>query len=78
MIADFPICVVSVFRYPDENLLSVVTPLTYEPLGIAVPRGDAHLVNWLENLLESLDGSGTIDALNVRWFEDANWMLELP
>jgi len=78
MIADFPICVVSVFRYPDENLLSVVTPLTYEPLGIAVSRNDPHSVNWLENTLALLKGSGRIDAMKASWFEDASWLLKLP
>jgi polar amino acid transport system substrate-binding protein len=28
MIADYPICLVSVYRYPNEGLLSVVTPLS--------------------------------------------------
>jgi polar amino acid transport system substrate-binding protein len=78
MIADFPICVISVFRYPKDGLLSVVTPLTYEPLGIAVPREDYHFVNWIENFLEVLDGSGRIDEIRERWFEDASWLPELP
>ena len=78
MIADFPICVVSVFRYPDEGLLSVLTPLTYEPLGIAVPRRDFHFVNWLGNFLDIVEGSGQLDELRERWIEDASWLLRLP
>ena len=38
MVADYPICVVSIFRYPDQGLLSVVTTLTYEPIGVGVRR----------------------------------------
>ena len=34
MVADYPICVVSVFRHPDKGLLSIVTTLTYEPIGV--------------------------------------------
>jgi polar amino acid transport system substrate-binding protein len=49
MIADYPICVVSVFRYPEAGLLSVVTPLTYEPIGIAIPAHDPLLMNWATN-----------------------------
>ena len=45
MIADYPICVVSVFRYPEAGLISVVTPLTYEPIGIAIPANDPLLMN---------------------------------
>ena len=74
MIADYPRCVVSVFQYPDQGLLSVVTPLTYEPYGIAIPAGDPHLINWLENFLDTLDQTGTLDELTDRWFEDVSWL----
>ena len=78
MIADYPICVVSVFRYPKEGLLSVITPLTYEPLGIAVPSYDPHLVNWVENFLDSLEATGGMDELTERWFGDSSWLYQLP
>jgi polar amino acid transport system substrate-binding protein len=78
MIADYPICVVSVYRYPNEGLLSVITPLTYEPLGIAVPSYDPHLVNWVENFLASLEETGGMDELTARWFGDASWLYRLP
>lgn len=78
MIADYPICVVSVFRYPDAGLMSVVTPLTYEPIGIAVPAGDPLLVNWLENFLASLIDSGGLDDLKEKWFASGAWLSKLP
>ena len=78
MIADYPICLVSVYRYPNEGLLSVITPLTYEPLGIAVPSYDPHLVNWVENFLASLEETGGMDELKERWFEDVSWLNQLP
>lgn len=78
LIADYPVCVVSVFRYPNKGLLSVVTPLTYEPLGIAVPANDPHLINWVENFLNNLEGSGNLEALRDQWFGDTSWMSELP
>ena len=77
MIADYPICVVSVFRYPDAGLLSVLTPLTYEPLGIAVPGNDPLLVNWVQNTLNSLEGSGRLDELKLKWFAEGSWLDQL-
>lgn len=77
MIADYPICVVSVFRYPDAGLLSVVTPLTYEPLGIAVPANDPLLINWTENALANLEGSGILDELKLKWFARGSWLKKL-
>jgi len=78
MVADYPICVVSIFRYPDAGLLSVITPITYEPLGVAVPAGDPLLVNWLENFLASVKGSGNLDELKLKWFATGSWLRELP
>ncbi len=76
MVADYPICVISVFRFPDKGLLTVITPFTYEPIGIAMPR-DPALMNWMENFLSILDGTGRLDDLEVRWFEDASWLKEI-
>ncbi len=77
MIADYPICVVSVFRYPDAGLLSVVTPLTYEPIGIAIPANDPLLMNWTTNTLNSIEASGSLDELKLKWFTEGDWLEEL-
>ena len=77
MIADYPICVVSVFRYPDAGLLSVVTQLTYEPIGIAIPANDPHLMNWTHNTLNNIEGSGLLDELKLKWFAEGNWLNKL-
>ena len=78
MVADYPICVVSVFRYPNEGLLSVITPLTYEPIGIAMPSYDPHLVNWVENFMAILEETGEFDEMTERWFGDGSWLKRLP
>ena len=78
LVADYPICVISVVRYPEEGLMSIITPLTYEPLGIAIPLNDPHLVNWTENFLKSLEGSGALKELKKRWFENPSWLNKLP
>jgi len=77
MIADYPICVVSVFRYPEAGLLSVVTPLTYEPIGIAIPANDPLLMNWATNTLNSIEASGNLDELRLKWFARGAWLDKL-
>jgi polar amino acid transport system substrate-binding protein len=77
MIADYPICVVSVFRYPDAGLLSVVTQLTYEPIGIAIPANDPLLMNWTYNTLNNIEGSGRLDELKLKWFAEGDWLDKL-
>ena len=77
MIADYPICVVSVFRYPEAGLLSVVTQLTYEPIGIAIPANDPLMMNWTRNTLNNIEGSGILDELKLKWFAEGNWLNKL-
>ena len=77
MIADYPICVVSVFRYPEAGLLSVVTPLTYEPIGIAIPANDPLLMNWTSNTLDNFEASGVLDELRLKWFARGSWLDKL-
>jgi polar amino acid transport system substrate-binding protein len=77
MVADYPICLVSVFRYPEEGLLTVVTPLTYEPIGIAIPANDPLLLNWLENFMNTMEVSGNLENITDYWLEDASWLQDL-
>ncbi len=77
MIADYPICVVSVFRYPEAGLLSVVTQLTYEPIGIAIPANDPLMMNWTQNTLNGLEESGILDELKLKWFAGGDWLNKL-
>ena len=80
LVADFPVCAVSVFRYlpKDEALACLMTPLTYEPIGVAMPASDPHLINWVENLLNTLKGNGEMKELRDKWFRSTGWLSELP
>jgi polar amino acid transport system substrate-binding protein len=78
MIADYPICLLSVIRNPDHNLISVVPPFTYEPIGIAIQKDDPLLTNWLENFLGTMAGSGDLKALQEKWFKGGDWINKLP
>jgi polar amino acid transport system substrate-binding protein len=78
MVADFPVCVFSVFRYPDRGLYALVNPLTREPLGIALPRNDPALEGWTREWLRGLEASGALARMQDRWFKDASWLGELP
>jgi polar amino acid transport system substrate-binding protein len=78
MIADYPICVVSLYRHRDAGLATVITTLVYEPIGIAMPPGDAQLINWMENFLHRLDKTNQLELLRRRWFERGDWLKKLP
>ena len=77
LIADYPYCAFTAFRFKDKGFIAGESKLTYEPLGIAVPE-DALLINWLQNFMMALEGSGQLKLLNKAWFEDGSWIKELP
>lgn len=78
MVADFPICALSVMRYGDQGLVTLTQPLTIEPIGIALPPGDSLLLNMVENYLGALEAVGVLEELEQKWFEDASWLIQVP
>lgn len=78
MLADHPICLVSVARYPEDDLFTIISPFTYEAIGIALPARDPLFVNLVENFLANLEGSGALENLKERWFQKGDWWDRLP
>jgi len=78
MVADMPICQLTAYRYADAGLVSLTNPLSWEPLGIAIPPNDLLLLNWLQNFLNTIDKDGSLGRMGDRWFKDASWISRLP
>lgn len=78
MVADMPICILSVLRYPNEDLVTSSEPLSIEPIGIAVPSNDPQLVNLIQNYLSAFEGTGIMEELRQKWLEDGSWIASLP
>ena len=78
VVADFPICALSVLRHGNQGLVTLAEPLTIEPIGIALPPGDSLLLNMVQNYLGALDGIGLLDELEMDWFDDASWLVQIP
>jgi polar amino acid transport system substrate-binding protein len=74
MVADFAICRLAVLRHPKVDLTTLKEPFTIEPIGVAVQPGDTLFVNLLTNYLGALQGTGALEALQNRWFEDGSWL----
>jgi len=77
LIADHPFCMVSVYRYRSDDLATLDTPFTFEPLGIALPPNDPLLVNLMQNALADIDDSGAIYDMMYTWFEEDDWVKRL-
>jgi len=78
MVADMPVCVLSVLRYPDAGLATLEQPLTVEPVGIAVSKDDPQFFNLVDNYLRAYEKTGILSQLRDKWFEDSSWIAALP
>lgn len=77
MVADKPICVVTLMKNQGKDLVISDKPLTIEPIGMALPSDDPQFLNLVENYISSLELSGTLPLLEKSWFQDGAWMLNV-
>lgn len=78
MVADMPMCVLSVLRYPEAKLTTLDRPLTVEPIGIAISKDDPQFFNLVDNYLRAYEKTGVLGKLRQKWFEDSSWVAALP
>lgn len=78
LVADWPICVLSTLRNPGSGLVTLESPLSFEPIGIALPAQDMHFENLVANYVRLLEGTGLLEALRERWLGKSDWIKELP
>jgi len=77
LIADHLFCILAALRNKDSGLTTLRQPLTFEPIGIALPPGDPLLINWMENFLLTLEGTGVLTDLTAHWLGDPAWVQDL-
>lgn len=64
-------------QHPD-NTYPILEPFTTENLGIAVPKGNPDLVNWLNTFLKKYNGSEEYKKTYRYWFVDMPWWDSVP
>ena len=77
VVADYPYCAFTAFRFQEKGLVAGQSKFTIEPLGIAI-REDALLINWLSNFLNMLEASGQLKRFAEKWFQSGDWIEQLP
>ncbi|MFT4825162.1 MAG: polar amino acid transport system substrate-binding protein [Halioglobus sp.] len=78
MVADLPICALSVMRYPEAGMTTLSEPLTIAPVGIAISKDDPQFLNLVENYLDAYGKVGLLTKMRKKWFEDKAWIASLP
>lgn len=59
------------------KLTHLTTPLSYEPLGWAIRKGDPDFLNFLNNFLNQVQNDNVADTYNKlykKWFVDTTWL----
>lgn len=77
VVADYPFCALTAYRYQEKGLLAGKSPLTFEPLAIAMAE-DTLLINWVQNFMLMLQGSGRLKEMHAKWLRGGSWVDELP
>ena len=77
IVADFQFCALTAYRNQKKGLIAGRSPLTFEPLGIAMPE-DTLLINWVQNFLNEFQGTGELKKAGEKWLNPGSWVDELP
>lgn len=78
LVADMPICKLTVLRNPNSGLVTSSKPLSIEPVGIAVAKNDPQFENLVRNYLTTFEKVGVTKRFQQKWFENSNWIVALP
>ena len=77
MVYDQPYNVLFMSDKGKDKLVHLSDPLTYEPLGWAIRKGDPDFLNWLNNFLKQSQEDkvvGFSDELYEKWLVDTSWL----
>jgi polar amino acid transport system substrate-binding protein len=78
LVADFPFVEYALVRNLGKGLATLDVPLTTEPLGVALPANSPLFANLVQNYLNTLDYTGRLMQMKVRWMNDGDWLEEMP
>ncbi len=77
MVYDQPYNVLFMSDKGKGKLVHLDIPLTYEPLGWAIRKGDPDFLNWLNNFLRQMQEDKVLnfsDDLYKKWLVDTTWL----
>ncbi|MBL8251614.1 MAG: transporter substrate-binding domain-containing protein [Candidatus Competibacter sp.] len=57
-----------------DKLALLDSPFTFENLGIGVRKGNAELLNWINDFLAKIRGNGVKNQLYQKWLRNIDWL----
>ena len=74
LVADLETCLFAQLRHPDAGLANLSTPLTVEPIGMALRPDDPLFVNLLTNYLVALERTRVVERSLDFWLSNPSWL----
>ena len=78
LVADYEACALQALLHPRDGLITLDSPLTVEPIGVAVAPGDPLFLNLIQNSLAALEAALLFEGLKGRWIQGGLWLDQLP
>lgn len=73
MIYDLPFIEKTHALHGKGKTVTLSEPFTYEPLAIAIRKGDPDFLNWLNNFQRQYRGDGRWERSYNKWFKSTDW-----
>lgn len=78
VVADMPICRLTIMRHPEADFATLKEPFTYEPIGVAVSADDPQFLNLIDNFVDAMESTGALDRVRTAWLRNNDWIAALP
>jgi len=78
LVADMPVCIITVLRNPTKDLATPSVPFNVEPIGIALPASDGRFFNLIDTYLDAFEKTGLLEELRKKWLQGSDWLALLP
>lgn len=73
LIYDLPFIEKIQAQHGEGKTIALSTPFTYEPLAMAIKKGDPDFLNYLNNFLRQYKGDGLWQRSYDKWFKSTDW-----
>lgn len=73
MIYDLPFIEKANALHGKGKTIALSEPFTFEPLAIAIRKGDPDFMNFLNNFLQQYKGDGRWERSYKKWFKGTDW-----
>ncbi|MCP4719768.1 MAG: transporter substrate-binding domain-containing protein, partial [Desulfobacteraceae bacterium] len=74
---DLPLIEIIQAQHGAGKTIALTKPFTFEPLAMAVRKGDPDFLNFLNNFLRQYKNDGRYDKAYDKWIKSDEWQKEL-